>query len=230
MKRGLFLTLLRNFGGIFLWIADKLDDEVIATLKWREDDGVRTHRMNYDLNCHSLVFDLGGYDGQWSSDIFSRYCCNIYIFEPVEEFAEIMSNRFIKNRKIKIFNFGLAEKNSKEIIAVNNDASSLFSKRKGKLKEIALVRASEFLQQNFISHIDLMKINIEGGEYDLLEHLIESGMITMIENIQVQFHEFIPDAEKRMLKIQTELLKTHSLTYQYKFVFENWKRWNNKRG
>ena len=69
-----------------------------------------------------------------------------------------------------------------------------------------------------------MKINIEGGEYDLLEHFLESGFIKNINNIQIQFHDFIPNAEERMKKIQYELEKTHSLTYQYPFVWENWQR------
>jgi len=226
MKRGLFLSVLRNFGGFFLWIADRLDDEVIANLKWRQDRGDKTHRLDYDLNENSVVFDLGGYEGQWSSDIFSRYCCNIYIFEPVTDFADLILKRFKKNPKIRIFHFGLAERTHQEIISVNNDASSIFSKKTGKYEEITLIRASEFIKQNSINHIDLMKINIEGGEYHLLEHLIESGLISTIDNIQVQFHEFIPDAEKRMEKIQNEMIKTHYLTYQYKFVFENWKRYN----
>ena len=34
----------------------------------------------------------------------------------------------------------------------------------------------------------LMKINIEGGEFELLERLLETRLISRIENIQVQFH------------------------------------------
>ena len=74
-----------------------------------------------------------------------------------------------------------------------------------------------------IERIDLMKINIEGGEYDLLEHLIKTGWIDKIINIQVQFHDFVENAEARMLAIQNDLAKTHELTYQYKFVWENWR-------
>ena len=68
-----------------------------------------------------------------------------------------------------------------------------------------------------------MKINIEGGEYELLEHLIEEKLMADIANIQVQFHDFIPGAQARMEAIQQELKKTHSLTYQYLFVWENWR-------
>ena len=48
--------------------------------QWYDDNGDKTHRLNYDLDENAIVFDLGGYEGQWSSDIFSKYCCHIYIF------------------------------------------------------------------------------------------------------------------------------------------------------
>jgi hypothetical protein len=70
--------------------------------------------------------------------------------------------------------------------------------------------------------IDLMKINIEGGEYDLLERLIETNMISRIKNIQVQFHDVAPDSLSRMLAIQTSLLKTHSNIFNYKFVWDSY--------
>ena len=68
-----------------------------------------------------------------------------------------------------------------------------------------------------------MKINIEGGEYDLLEHLIETGFVKNIFDLQIQFHDFIPNARGRMENIQKKLKKTHKLSYQYEFVWESWK-------
>ena len=67
-----------------------------------------------------------------------------------------------------------------------------------------------------------MKINIEGAEYDLVEHLIDTKLVEIIRNIQVQFHDFVPNAESRMRKIQEKLRITHSISYQYRFVWENW--------
>ena len=48
-----------------------------AIQRWFRDKGDQTLRLNYDLNEHSVVFDLGGYEGQWSADIFQRYQCNV---------------------------------------------------------------------------------------------------------------------------------------------------------
>ena len=73
-----------------------------------------------------------------------------------------------------------------------------------------------------LKKIDLLKINIEGGEYPLLEKLVESKTIQNIQNIQIQFHDFIPDYKKRYDLIAKELQKTHYKTYDYPFIWENW--------
>lgn len=190
---------------------------------WFRADGDRTHRLDYnDLTPDSIVFDLGGFVGQWASDIYSKYNCTVYVFEPVAEYAEKILQRFRMNPKIHVFNFGLDKENKIDIIGIDNDASSLF-KTKGKETTIQLKRAIDFIESNKIDYIDLMKINIEGGEFDLLEHLINVGFIDKIKNIQIQFHDFVPNAEKRMKTIQNKLSLTHQITFQYEFVWENWK-------
>jgi hypothetical protein len=73
--------------------------------------------------------------------------------------------------------------------------------------------------------IALLKCNIEGGEYELLNYIIDNGLINRIDNIQVQFHYIEgQDCEKMYEELATKLSKTHSLTWRTAFVWENWKR------
>lgn len=189
--------------------------------KWLADHGDKSLRLDYNLSEKDIVLDVGGYEGQWASDIFSKYQSTIYIFEPVNDFFVSIARRFAENKKIHVLNFGLSNLNCEIDISVDGDASSSIrlnqNTTKAKLKEFG----SWFNAQN-IEVIALMKINIEGGEYDLLDHIIETGLIRKITNIQVQFHNFFPDAESKMFDLQNKLSKTHYPTYQYKFVWENW--------
>lgn len=189
--------------------------------QWFEDKGDQTLRLEYDLDEHSTVFDLGGYEGQWSSDIYSKYNCSIHIFEPVPIFAEKIKKRFAKNQKISVHQFGLAGATKSVRMAVNADGSSMF-KLVGKAIYAHVVDVNTFLKENRINKIDLMKVNIEGAEYDLLEYIIESDCIRTITNLQVQFHSFVPDSGRRRKSIQGALERTHCLTYEYPFVWENW--------
>lgn len=216
-------TLFNKIGNIFLFLGRScyMSEQEIRVQPWFKDDGEKKLRLNYDLSNNSLLFDLGGYEGQWTSDIYSMYQPTIYVFEPVEEFSVRIKERFKNNNNIYVYDFGLAGKTEELEVSVEGDSSSTFKKSK-KNRKIKLIKASDFIRENNIKTIDLMKVNIEGGEYDLLQHLIDSELIKRIENIQVQFHDFVPDAESRMHDIQKNLAKTHSLTYQYPFVWENW--------
>lgn len=190
-------------------------------LYWKQTKGDQALRLNYSLSDKSIIFDLGGYEGQWASDIFSKYLSLIYVFEPVPSYAKNIKERFMKNNKIRVNNFGLSDANKVINLYLAEDGTSEFIKSgqiiKGKLRDFMA-----FVKKERIKSIDLMKINIEGGEYDLLEYIISSRFVSNIKNIQIQFHNCVPNAKNRMKNIQLKLAKTHKPTYQYEFLWENW--------
>ena len=76
------------------------------------------------------------------------------------------------------------------------------------------------------SKIDLISINIEGGEYKLLNRMLEINIVQNFSNIQIQFHEWYPSYSESVLlrsSLQDRLRKTHQITFCYPFVWENWK-------
>lgn len=192
--------------------------------KWFAADGDMTHRLNYpELNENSLVIDLGGYKGQWTSDIYSKYKCRVFVFEPVKKYYAFTRGRFSRNDSIEVYNNALSDKNGAEFIYLNADGSSTIRKE-GVTEKMIFRKFDEMMKELAIESIDLMKVNIEGGEYDLLDHIVFTGWVNKIQNIQVQFHNFFPEAGKRMNKIQTALSSTHETTFQFEFVWENWKK------
>ncbi|HHT9158243.1 MAG TPA: FkbM family methyltransferase [Candidatus Brocadiaceae bacterium] len=191
--------------------------------KWYADGGDYEFRFAYNLTKDSMVLDLGGYQGQWASDIFSRYCCKIIIFEPVSEYAKQISKRFACNEKIQVLQCGLGGRAREDIISISGDGSSMFGNANIK-ESIQIIDVASWIREQNITSIDLMKINIEGGEYELLDRLIETDLIGIVKNLQVQFHNISRNSTVHMELIQERLHRTHSLTYQYKFVWENWAR------
>ena len=82
----------------------------------------------------------------------------------------------------------------------------------------------DWCERHDVGEVALMKINIEGSEYPLLEHIIDTGLIKHVREFQIQFHDFVPDARARMQEIQRRLMATHRPTWQYRYIWENWKR------
>jgi hypothetical protein len=105
---------------------------------------------------------------------------------------------------------------------VSKDGSSTI-KNIGTKIEIELIDIVEYIKKNNIRKIDLIKINIEGGEYALLNRLIDTNYIKNTENILIQFHNFFPEARNKMLSLHKKSSTTHSPIYQYEFIWELWK-------
>ena len=195
-----------------------------SSLQWHNNLGDLTLRLNYkDLNSNSHVFDIGGYQGQWASDIYAKYNCNIYIFEPVNKFYNFISARFENNNKIRVYPYGLSTSDYAANITLNGASSSTHTKKSNSSSEIAKFKnIKAFLNENNIPEVDLMKINIEGGEYDLIDFIIQNNLAFKIKNFQIQFHNFIDNYEAKRAKIREDLTKTHIETYCVDYIWENW--------
>lgn len=192
--------------------------------RWFNDNGPTKYRYGYNLNSDSIVFDVGAYRGEFARKIIRKFNCNVYMFEPVKSFYEHIKINFSKNQKIKVFNYGLSSRDQEMRINVDGDASSTFVGRGKNFETIKLRDFEKVIYELQIDDIDLIKINIEGGEYDLLDYFINNNLVSKMKNIQIQFHSFVPNADNRRAEIRKLLCKTHKVTYDYDYVWENWER------
>ena len=189
--------------------------------KWQNNGGDERYRYDFDLSNNSIVLDFGGYKGQWASDIYSKYNCKIIVFEPVQEFYLNIKKRFKSNKNIMVNCFALGKNNRDEKIYLSDDGSSLYVDS----DNFELIKYKEllsFFEVNKILIVDLMKINIEGGEYELLETLINTNIISKIKHIQVQFHNINKFSKQEMNLISNKLKKSHNLNFDFEFIWQDW--------
>lgn len=195
---------------------------------WLADNKERELRYSYNLDEKSVVIDVGGYEGDFASEIFARYQSTVFVFEPVRKYIDCLTDRFRKNNNIKIIPQGLGAKEEELLISVMDEASSYNRSqsihKKGTNEKIEITDVGRFFTEKKITKVGLIKINIEGAEYDLLDRMIDLKLIPLCVNLQIQFHDFYPDFQSRYNKIKSELEKTHQLTYSYPFVWENWQK------
>lgn len=186
------------------------------------DYGDTTVRLNYDLNESSIVFDLGLYMGDFTEKIVNKYDCFVYGYEPIQKYYDISLHKFENNPKIKIFNYGLGDRTETVKIIDSADSSSIYQEALDDFEVVNIIDISDEISNLKIEKIDLMKINIEGAEYTLLDRMIKSGIIEIVDNLQIQFHK---EHENEITRdyIQSHLKDTHNLTYNYTYVWENWK-------
>lgn len=193
-----------------------------AHRRWVKDRGDETLRLDYPLSPDSLVLDVGGYRGEWTHRIVERYDPFVLVFEPVPTYAEGLRTRFHYNPKVEVLDFALAEKDEVAALTLLGDGSSLF--RKGGTRITVCCRdVVAFFAERGIGRIDLMKVNIEGGEYPLLDRMLDVDLCRCCHDLQIQFHDIFPDARSQRQQIRERLAQTHDLTYEYEFVWENWR-------
>jgi FkbM family methyltransferase len=199
------------------------DPFLLEAARWFKDKGDETLRLDYSLTHESLVFDLGGYHGDFAAAVYERYGCNVYIFEPVPAFYQICVDRFQGNTKIICLNYGLSSVDGWLDIGLAENASSFSSPHAtGAVQRVQIRSVVECVRELGINRIDLMKINIEGGEFDVIPAIINSGDIKKVQNLQVQFHDFVDGAVKKRAVIRAQLEKTHFEMWNYEFIWENW--------
>jgi FkbM family methyltransferase len=188
--------------------------------KWWADGAEENLRLGYSLRPDSVVFDVGAYDGGWSADLIRHTGTHprLFVVEPLEGMSQVAAQR-LKGENVTIINAALSDRNGEAQIHDYSHESSMH--RPGN-RTIKTVDAAEVV--GAFSRIDLMSINVEGHEFVIIKRLLDADLIQTIENLQVQFHAFIPNAIEMRDELRARLAITHTETYCYPFVWENWRK------
>ena len=156
----------------------------------------------------ATIIDGGANVGNYTRQITSILNnCTVYSFEPVKETFEKLTLNLRGQENIILLNKGLYSENcNKNINIYSSDEHASIYKMDGlpsksiKTINIELVKGDDFLQENGISHIDLLKLDLEGAEYDALkgfENTIKEGRIKMIQfeygNINISTKKLLID-------------------------------------
>ncbi|MDD3883613.1 MAG: FkbM family methyltransferase [Gallionella sp.] len=183
------------------------------------------------LSDSDLVLDVGGYKGEWTAGIMTRYGCRSEIFEPVTEFATQCRALYQLNTRVNVNEHALGASNRTTQFSLLNNGTSEF-KDSGDVKLLtAEVRAISDVLTSLDKvaaikpgpgGVGVLKLNIEGGEYEVLESLIETGAINRMRCLLIQFHPHPADWEQRYKIITDALTRTHKPDWCYPLIWERW--------
>jgi FkbM family methyltransferase len=183
-----------------------------------------------DLDGESVIFDVGGFDGDWSARVFEKYQAHIYCFEVAPAHSTAIAARFRSNPKLRCFEYGLSGENATLTLSPGGPGSTLYAHcgdapgHQGDEVQVPVRDIVEVMDELGVRQIDFMKLNIEGGEYDLLERMIAADRMADVVCLAVQFHEWLDGAWHRRRKIRDALKKTHREAWGYPWCWEQWVR------
>lgn len=177
-------------------------------------------RYSYPLTEKSLIVDLGGYHGTWFKTMVEKYGCRAAVFEPYKEFFDRCHNAAKGLPDVRLVNAAVRRwDTSPKTIGVKGDMTGFFTEGMGVPVRIYLI------EDLMLDHpvIDVMKINVEGCEFEILEYLLDSGRIYGIANIQVQFHCGLPGSKEEQAEIESRLNVSHYPEWETAHNWQNWR-------
>jgi FkbM family methyltransferase len=185
--------------------------------EWYRIDGDNTLRLNYEnLNSNSTVVDIGARHGAWACPIKEMYGCDVICFDVIEEYVENL-----KQLGFTSYRYAVSDTNGVLSLGIDGDEASIYHEYD--IFQVESIDTNKLFNLLKVDKIDLIKMNVEGSEYDIIKNLIDNNLINKIDNLQIQFHEMV-GCEEKYSNLEASLMKTHELTWRYPFIWENWKR------
>jgi len=168
---------------------------------------IRGHHIHDGiLNSSSIILDLGGHKGEFSSIISDHYQCTCHVIEAMPElFASIKESSTIHK-------YHYAASDSDGMMAFhlsdNPESNSLIRKTEeyAQTIEVPTISIPSFLKKHHVSRIDALKMDIEGAEIQVFKGMSDD-LLRSIKQITVEFHDFIPEMqmEKDVLEVIARL-------------------------
>jgi FkbM family methyltransferase len=180
--------------------------------------------VDFPLTKDSTVFEIGGYEGRWAREIAKLYNPSLYVFEP-QRWAYKKCEAALDGYNAHLYNFGLATESGEFPLGNwETDGCSLVNLPGDKPIGVGwFVTWKNFLDGIAppVRHIDLCLMNIEGYEFELIPHMIETGVMEKIDYFMCQFHLFDKN-EQAYYDIRAELGKTKKIRFDYGPILTCW--------
>ena len=214
---------LKNFGKRIVRIAKGLElpirPQVQISKEWIGSDygGFYLHTDSLDRN--SIIYSFGiGTDISFDKALIDVYNCSVYGFDPTPK-----SISWIRNQgKIKNFNFfeyGIDTKTGNKFFFLpkNEDhvSGSLISHGNvsGVSKiEVSMKKFDDIIASLQHNRIDILKMDIEGTEFDILPDILASNI--HIDQFAIEFHQrFVKEGKRKVMEMIQLLNKNNYFIY-----------------
>lgn len=142
------------------------------------------------LRSTSIVYSIGvGEDISFDLELIAKYGVEVFAFDPTPRSIEFIQ-RQSPPCQIRFYPFGLAHFNGfAQFYAPKNPAHvshTLLKRPTDRTIEVPVFRLRTIMDKLGHDHIDLLKMDIEGAEYLVIEDIIESNIL--IQQLVLEFH------------------------------------------
>lgn len=154
---------------------------------------IRGHHIHDGLlNSESIVLDLGGHKGEFSSIINARYRSKCHVVEAMPDLYHSIK----QTSDIRTYHYAASDSDGMMSfhLSSNPESNSLLRKTEEHAQtiEVPTICIPSFLKKHDIQRIDALKMDIEGAEIAVFKGMPDE-LLKSIKQITVEFHDFIPE-------------------------------------
>jgi hypothetical protein len=154
------------------------------------------------LNHNGCIVDLGCLYWDWSNFFLSKK--RIVGADPFEEETNPLIKGQTQRVSVELFR-GLVSNYSGKVKLSNNGICTSIFNAVGDI-ECDVITWKNFIERFNVDEISVLKINIEGGEWDLIKSF-DSSDLEKIDQIAISFHDsFHPQGEQLTIESTQKLL------------------------
>ena len=169
----------------------------------------------YGINTDDICIDCGANAGL-ITDIIVKLGGVCYAFEPSITAFHILSRKYKDNGRVTLMQMAVSDKNGEAAFYTNGSAdesATIFycDPNKKQSYHVRTVRLVEFINTLLTDNdeIYLLKIDIEGSEFEVLDDIIKTGSYKKIRHILCETHEksykhLIPKKKHMLSVLQKE--------------------------
>lgn len=190
--------------------------------KFYRDGGIDNILNFININDNSKVLDAGAYRGEFADEILKKFGSHLILYEPLESEFNYLKKKYQYNLKVELQNLAISNTNNYKFLTVDNNNSSISDVKINKSIKIKCENVIDIFDK--LKSIDLIKMNIEGSEYEILNEIIKKNYLTKCKYYLIQFHH---KNNKNLIRnkeiIENEFSKMNfKKIFNYNYVWEVW--------
>ncbi|BCZ49022.1 hypothetical protein psyc5s11_50890 [Clostridium gelidum] len=145
-----------------------------------------------NISNESIVYSFGiGEDISFDLEIIKKFNCKVFAFDPTPKSLKWLSNQQLPTN-FTYYDYGISSFDgyTKFFMPKNNEYVSCSSIKNTSTSdqtiEVKVKKLDTIIKQLGHKKIDILKLDIEGSEYDVVEGILDSGI--HIQQILIEFH------------------------------------------